>query len=44
MGVIPAAQLSGVGECELIPICIVPEKRVVVELAFSPDWHSIKGL
>ena len=41
-GIIPVVNLSGVDECELILICIVPEKCVVVKLAFSHDWHAIK--
>lgn len=42
MGIIPVVNLSCVDECELIPICIVPEKYVVVKLAFSHDWRAIK--
>ena len=34
--------MSGVDECELILIRIVPEKCAVVKLAFSHDWHAIK--
>lgn len=42
MGIIPVVNMSGVDECELILICIVPENCVVVKLAFSHDWHAIK--
>lgn len=43
MSVIPVVNLSGGVECELILICIVPEKCVVVKLAFSRDWHAMKS-
>lgn len=42
MNVIPVVNLSGGIECELILIRIVPEKCVVVKLAFCRDWHAIK--
>lgn len=41
-GIIPVVNLSGVEECELILIRIVPEKCVLVKLAFSRNWHAIK--
>lgn len=42
VGIIPVVNLSGVNECELILVCIIPEKCVLVKLAFSHDWHVIK--
>lgn len=41
-GIIPVLNLSGVDACELILICIVPEKCVLVKLAFSRNWQCNK--